>query len=446
MPDQELRLQIDLETRYQPIDGFGASGCWWAQWLGEWPDETLEPVIDLLYSAQDGIGLTQYRYNIGAGGGEEIPDRWRRSECYEVAPGVYDWNQDAAARRVLDMVCRKGVKQIIAFSISPTVRMTRSGYASGALDGSSNLGLEALSDFARFLVEVVKALRQQGYPVTHLSPFNEPHWDWQPSKGQEGCHLEISECVEVVRAVFEQIEREGQGLELSAIEAHDWHSAHLYADALMAEPYIARRLKNYAVHSYWSDAPAKEAFAGHVAAHYPHLKLWMSEWCEMVRGRDVGMDSALCLATTLNDDLTLGGVSAWQYWIAVSKHDFRDGLIYIDEEAQTLTQTKRLWALGNYSRFIAPQSRRVALTGGGALKASAYLGSDAQSLAAVVVNVTDEAVAATFEVPAEFEVAQRFETSDDHNLDLVEEGLPNQAMIFPPRSVNTVVLQKAHQV
>ncbi len=111
-----------------------------------------------------------------------------------------------------------------------------------------------------------------------------------------------------------------------------------------------------------------------------------------------------------------------------------------------LFETKRLWALGNYSRFIAPQSRRVALTGGGALKASAYLGSDAQSLAAVVVNVTDEAVAATFEVPAEFEVAQRFETSDDHNLDLVEEGLPNQAMIFPPRSVNTVVLQKAHQV
>ncbi len=35
MPDQELQLQIDPETRYQRIDGFGASGCWWAQWLGE---------------------------------------------------------------------------------------------------------------------------------------------------------------------------------------------------------------------------------------------------------------------------------------------------------------------------------------------------------------------------------------------------------------------------
>ena len=446
MPEQGLQLHIDPETTYQPIEGFGASGCWWAQWLGEWPDETLEPVIDLLYNTQTGIGLTQYRYTIGAGGGEEIPDRWRRSECYEVAPGVYDWSRDAAARRVLDMVCRKGVGQVIAFSISPTVRMTRSGYASGALDGGSNLRPEALADFARFLVEVVQELRRQGYPVTHLSPLNEPHWDWQPSKGQEGCHLEVGECVEVVRAVLGQLEQEGIDIELSAIEAHDWHSAHLYADALMAEPYIAERLKNYAVHSYWSDAPAKEAFAGHVAAHYPQLKLWMGEWCEMVRGRDVGMDSALCLATTLHDDLTLGGVSAWQYWIAVSKHDFRDGLIYVDEKTQSHTQTKRLWALGNYSRFIAPQSRRVALTGSGALKASAYLSPDARQLTVVVVNTADTAVAATLEVPAEFTVARRFETSSEHDLEPVEEGLPDRVLTFPPQSVNTVVVQKAPRV
>lgn len=146
--------------------------------------------------------------------------------------------------------------------------------------------------------------------------------------------------------------------------------------------------------------------------------------------------------TTLHDDLTLGQVSSWQYWIAVSKHDFRDGLIYVDEVTQTHTQTERLWALGNYSRFIAPQSRRVALKGSGSLKASAYLSPNAQSLTAVVTNLADEAVAATFGMPSDFRVAQRFETSNDHNLVLVEEGLPDdQAMISPPRSVSTVVFQ-----
>ena len=440
--DEALRINIDPQTTWQQIEGFGASGCWWAQWLGLWPEETLEPIIDLLYDKQRGIGLNQYRYNIGAGGGQEIPDRWRRSECYEVAPGQYDWSRDAGARRVLDAVCQRGVRELIAFSISPTVRMTRSGYASGATGGSSNLKHEAIPDFARFLIDVVKHLRHEGYPVSHLSPLNEPFWDWQPTKGQEGCHLEIDECVQVIRAVFEQIEEEGLDLEVSAIEAHDWHNAHLYADALMADAYIAERLKNYAVHSYWSDAASKEAFAKHVAEHYPHLKLWMSEWCEMVEGRDVTMNSALCLANTLHDDLTLGQACSWQYWIAVSKHDFRDGLIYVDEKTQSLTETKRLWALGNYSRFIVPRSYRVSTSGGMPLKTSAYLSPDELTLTVVAINPTNDVIRAALEVPNDFSVAQRYETSETHSLEPVKESSPDQVLEFPAQSVSTVVLER----
>ncbi len=436
------KITVDLTSVQQPIKGFGASGCWWAQHLGRWRDQTLEPVIDLLFHPSNGIGLTQYRYNIGAGGGNEIPDPWRRSECYEVRREEYDWSRDVAAKRVMRAACDRGVHEVVAFSISPTVRMTHSGYASGAPGGNSNLRPEMIQDFARFLVKVVKHLRTEEFPITHLSPINEPHWDWQPSKGQEGCHLEIDECVQVIRAVFEHIERENLELEMSVIEAHDWPSAHLYADALMTDPYIAKRLKNYAVHSYWSDKFSKQKFADHVAKYYPHLELWMSEWCEMVTGQDTGMDSALCLANTLHDDLTLGSVNAWQYWIAVSKHDFRDGLIYVDEEAQTFTETKRLWALGNYSRFIAPKSRRVAVTSDGIpLKTSAYLDPDGRKLTVVAINNSDEPVRATLEVPHMFTTARCYETSDAHSLTLMEESAPTCLQTFPARSVNTLALR-----
>lgn len=65
--------------------------------------------------------------------------------------------------------------------------------------------------------------------------------------------------------------------------------------------------------------------------NHPDIPLWMSEWTEMQTGRDYGMDSALFMANIIHDDLTIANVLTWQYWIAVSKYNFRDGLIYTDE-------------------------------------------------------------------------------------------------------------------
>lgn len=76
------------ETR-QTIDGFGASGAWWSQIIGGWSDENLQRIIDLLFNASTGIGLTIYRYNIG-GGEQGLIDPWRNTETFEIRAGEYD--------------------------------------------------------------------------------------------------------------------------------------------------------------------------------------------------------------------------------------------------------------------------------------------------------------------------------------------------------------------
>ncbi len=35
----KLKLNINEEKRYQTIEGFGASGAWWAQIVGNWTHE-----------------------------------------------------------------------------------------------------------------------------------------------------------------------------------------------------------------------------------------------------------------------------------------------------------------------------------------------------------------------------------------------------------------------
>ena len=89
----------------------------------------------------------------------------------------------------------------------------------------------------------------------------------------------------------------------------------------------------------------------------------MSEWCQMQGRRDYGMDSALTLANEIMDDLIIGRVSSWQCWIAVSKYDFHDGLIYVYDIDKTFQTTKRLWAMGNFSRFIRPGFQAVKTVG-----------------------------------------------------------------------------------
>jgi hypothetical protein len=79
----------------------------------------------------------------------------------------------------------------------------------------------------------------------------------------------------------------------------------------------------------------------------------------------------------------------------VSVYDYKDGLIYADKNKTngTVEDTKTLWALGNYSRFITPGSVRVAVTSGnrdvnnakGAM-ISSYLVDAGKKLVTVVVN------------------------------------------------------------
>ena len=96
----------------QEIDGFGASGAWWAQIIGGWEDSKRARIVELLYGPE-GAAMSIYRFNVGAGSGKEIRDPWRRAETFETTPGKYDWTRDANAVRILREVCAAGVENVI---------------------------------------------------------------------------------------------------------------------------------------------------------------------------------------------------------------------------------------------------------------------------------------------------------------------------------------------
>ena len=76
---------ISAQTRYtvlpsspeQHIQHFGASDAWSMQFIGLWPEQQQRQVADWLFSSENdeqgkpkGIGLSIWRFNLGAGSAE----------------------------------------------------------------------------------------------------------------------------------------------------------------------------------------------------------------------------------------------------------------------------------------------------------------------------------------------------------------------------------------
>ena len=444
---RRVTLTLQVERKQQVWEGFGASGAWWAQDIGGWEEEKRQRIIDLLFDRQDGIGLSVYRYAIGAGEvSQGIHDPWRKAETFEVSPGVYDWSRDANARWVLRAARDAGVETLLAFANSPPGRMTVSGDTSGASQGGSNLKPGLAADFAGYLVDIVAHLREvEGIPIAYISPINEPQWDWNPSKGQEGCHYEPEEVAAVTKALLRAIEMRGLAVKVSVFESGEWKmkSNRAYIAALLSDPEIAGRLDHLAIHSYWSADPDKTRLARFLDREYPATKIWMTEWTEMQGGRDSGMESALVLANTIHADLTGAGVTSWQYWIAVSAYDYHDGLVYVDLATRRITETRRLWALGNYSRFIRPGYVRVEVKSPrNGPRVTAFQSPDGHSLVIVAINNSAAPVQAALNLPGGYRHLSVYETSPEHGLAAVFAGPPGDVLSLAPLSVTTLLFEQ----
>lgn len=380
--DEQLSLTnlktvtVDASVRHQKIESFGASGAWWSQIVGV-NESTREKVAKLLFDPEEGIGLNCYRYNIGGGSRDagskshSIGDVSRRTYSFKNSAGEYDWSRDEGAVWFMKRASDYGVDEIVMFVNSPLESMTKNGrtYADPNMSSKSNLPRENYGAFAEYVLDVAEHFKSEGLPIKYISPINEPQYTWDYASdyvwGQEGCHYSNSEIVDILKVFVDEIGKRQSltGVEICAPDGGSWNSDTLQFNlAIMRDETLGKYFTAIDNHSYWTDAMTKKTFRSQMDKVAPNVKYRQSEWCEMVAGRDMTMDSALVLAETIHDDMTILDCVSWQYWIAVSFYDYRDGLIYADASGNNVQIPKRLWAMGNYSRYIDRGYTRIGCT------------------------------------------------------------------------------------
>ena len=57
---------IDPEIKYQEVEGWGGSLCWWANIMGGYSDNDVLKVCDWI-TDPDGLNMNIFRFNIGGG-------------------------------------------------------------------------------------------------------------------------------------------------------------------------------------------------------------------------------------------------------------------------------------------------------------------------------------------------------------------------------------------
>jgi O-glycosyl hydrolase len=480
-------VTIHVADRRQTIHNFGGSDAWACQFVGQWPDDKRQRVADWLFSMEDaadgkpqGIGLSLWRFNIGAGSAAQnnIDDAWRRAEGFLNTDGSYTWTRQAGQQWFLEAARQHGVDQFVAFVNSPPVQITRNGKAYSDNGEQANISPARYGDYAVFLATVVKHFRDQGTTFNYLSPFNEPQWDWT-GNGQEGSPYTNQEIYDITRKLDSVLIAESLATKIQLAEAGKINYLYEAADKPTrgnqvddffspTSPRYVGNMKSVdkiiSAHSYFTSAPmgqmlaVRQAVDAKVKASPTPLEFWQSEYCilgdqEEVPGpgKDRGMATALYVARLIHHDLTVANASAWHWWTSLSAYDYKDGLVYVEKNKAdgTVEDTKLLWALGNFSRFVRPGSVRVAVSSADiaidnvqGLLVSAYVHDDTHKLVTVVVNYGTDDVPLQLSVEGHADVPViAYITSAGAGDDLKPRPVQDshEPVTIPGRSVVTVV-------
>ncbi len=453
-------LTIDESSTHQTIESFGTSGAWWSQYAGLWDSKyqntmrtNRQRIATLLFDPTYGIGLTGYRYNLGAGSADSglgnYWDEFRRAQSFETAPGEYDWSKDEGAQWFLQEAVRLGVEEVTLFFNSPLERLTISGTAQVNKGDIKNIEPENYAEWAKYACDVTEYFISQGVPVKFLSPINEPQWAWDD--GQEGCHYEPSQIADVYLAFLEEMEKRPAlaGVELSGPESGEWGGQTTqYVSAILENPTLREHFKAIDCHSYWTNSQTKISFKNWMTVYYPDVKIRMSEWCEMVNGTDLTMDSAINQSKEIQADLTILDAAAWCTWVGVSPGGYRDGLIHATENGAgeiSIVPLKRLWAYGNYTRYIRPGFTRVEATGADSAYPVAFKGERDGKQQLVIVLINGEYSSQFIELAGDFSAyttMQIHETSTARDLAKTYSGAVKTDVTLPMQSVVTIVLSE----
>jgi len=173
-------------------------------------------------------------------------------------------------------------------------------------------------------------------------------------------------------------------------EDENWETNY-YAVA-MNDPAVATNVEIIACHDYDGSPPSILPVPLTKFANNTNAALWESE-VSSYDPFDGSITNAMYWASRIHLFMTVAGVNAFNYWWLIVDNNNNDNEGLTDLSGNP---AKRMYVLGNYSRFVRPGFYRIGVSNNAFTSISAYKDPASGSFAIVAVNTSFTTVTQTF--------------------------------------------------
>ena len=339
----ESEVTINWNDQHQQIDGFGASCAWTAQNISE-------TQADLFFSVEEGIGLSLLRNRISPDGTTLELATMKKAQARGAKIWSTPWSPPAEWKTNNDVT--NGGRLI-------------SGY---------------YQDYANLLTKYVQDMKDEGINLYAISVQNEPDYVayW------ESCLWSEDELHAFVPYLYSALTNKGlTSTKIMIAENSGWDFD--ITSSTMNDPDTASMVGLLAAHAYWG-APSPVNTYG--------KQLWQTE-VSSFDSFDGSMDNALIWATNIHEFMTKTEANAWHYWWLITNTNDNQGLLDMNGNP-----AKRMWAIGNFSKFVRPGYYRIGTSTAGNILGnifvSAYKDPNTGKVTIVAINDNDVSIEKTF--------------------------------------------------
>ncbi len=349
---------VDWTNVFQRIDGFGASSAW--------NSGITTAQANLFFSTNTGIGLSLLRSRIAPDGTTVETNIMEMAQARGARVWSSPWSPPAAI---------KGTNANGMFSIN-----------GGPLIGNAANYQFYASQLAGYAAYVKNAC---GVNLYALSVQNEPDTD---TTGYESCTWTAQQFHDFIPYLSAALTASNvASTKILFPESFSW-AGHLYFQQnAMNDPAVSPLVGIIADHNY--DGANFNTGDVNPPAAIPNYgkAVWETE-VSTGDPFDGSMTNAIYWAGRIHQYMTLAQANAWHYWWLIPSGADNEGLT--DNYGNP---AKRMYALGNFSRFVRPNFYRIGVdTNSGPLEISAYKEPPSGHFAIVVVNPATNPVSEIF--------------------------------------------------
>jgi glucuronoarabinoxylan endo-1,4-beta-xylanase len=330
---QESTVVVNFTDVHQRIDGFGASDAW--------NPSLSDALADAFFSTSTGIGLSILRVGIDSSGNDM---------------SAYSNATKAAARGAIIWA---------APWTAPAAWKDNGSEVNGGhlLPAHYEAWAARLAGFGGTLQQ------KAGVPLYGVSVQNEP--DFTAAYGSM-VYTE-QEMANFVKVLGPKLAALTPPPKLLTPDVSSWVAAWGYTRAILEDRAVAPYMDIIAVHQY-RDMSAPQTTA---------KPIWQTEQSSM-DPFDASIGNGLKVARWIHDAIVIGNVSAWHYWWLIGLNNDNEGLVGYNRNSRL---TKRLYTVGNFSKFVRPGFVVVGLAGSlSGVSVSAYKNGVTGAFVIVAIN------------------------------------------------------------